>query len=728
MLSARGLFDYARRLCEAREHPERLERLFALAAAAQDRKPGSRGYGNLRWTWRDPGVTDANAVEFCMQDAAAIWIDHREWIPEPARQALRDVMEYAIQGCLRHRVPSSYTNIAVLNAANLIVLGELFGRPEVTAEGAGRLDALYLWTWQFGLREFCSPTYYGVDLDGLRFIESRARLESARRQARQLAQLVWTDIAANWYVPAQKLAGAHSRSYDYLAGLGSLDVNLRAAGWLESDGRPQPEKTATYWPPASLLEISRRVPRLVRQHWGTAPVESRTHWLCADVTLSTSGAGSGQDDARLTVDLPGDRRQPRCYFIPDGREDPCGKIRYETGSALHMKALHLTPFWAAAQRGPDALGLVVYRAEDLKAPEIVNLQSHMVLRRACDGLWLAGRRIESPAGTSSRPARWTLGAGQALVVKYATAALGVRVLWARRDDGRPAEAALVDDGNPHGVVRLTVEHRGDRRAVEAGAAFWVQVASGASTDKAFHAWRARFEKATVPSVQVSATALRFEVPGQQGPVSVDARSPLGQGDVRLQPEPTSAVLELDGHDIGRPMLEELDPARRARTCYGPLHPLAVPERGGIGWEAEAALVFHSMAVGDDPAASARRYVWQPPPAHDSTRAAGSVLWTIEVPRPGRYFLWGRVSAPDPQTDSFYVQVIAPGVTWPASTAWHLRSGPGWTWQVLSLNRAKTPEPLNLPAGPCRILLRPREPGTKLDRLWLGTDPADRPPL
>jgi len=53
MLGARSLFDYARKLCEAREHPERLQRVFQVAAGAQDRDPKSRGFGNLRWTWRD---------------------------------------------------------------------------------------------------------------------------------------------------------------------------------------------------------------------------------------------------------------------------------------------------------------------------------------------------------------------------------------------------------------------------------------------------------------------------------------------------------------------------------------------------------------------------------------------------------------------------------------------------------------------------------------------------
>lgn len=718
-LGARSLFDYGRKLCEAREHPKRLLRVFQLAAAAQDRDPQSRGFGNLRWTWRDPGVTDANAVEFCMQDALVVWIEHRQWLPEPSRIALRELMEYAIEGCLRHRVPSSYTNIAILNAANLIVLGEQFDRPDVTAEGAGRLDAYYLWTWQFGTREFCSPTYYGVDLDGLRFIQTYARFERARLQARAAWELIWSDIAANWYVPAQKLAGANSRSYDYLRGLGHLDRNLSAAGFLAADpSAPRPDPR--YEPPAALAELSRRLPRLVRQHWGIAPSESRTHWMHADITLSCTGAGSGYDDSRLTVDLPGDRQLPRCYFIPDGREDPYGKIRYETSTARHLKALHLKPFWAAAQRGPDALGLVVYRREDLAAPETVNVQSHMVLRASHDGLWLAGRPL------NAWPKRCCLAPGEALVVRYGTAGLGIRVPWARRGDGQAAEVALVDDGNPHGVVRLTIEHRAAEQTIEPAAIVWVQAGSGLADESSFGAWRARFEKATVPAAEISDKRLSFEVPGAEGPVAVSAWPPFEQGETLVVPEPSLAVLEVDGREIGRPILETLEPARSARSAIGTTNPLAVPAEGSVGFEAEAGLVFHGMAIADDPGASGGRHVWQPSSTRDGRRVLGSVLWAIRLSKPGRYYLWGRVSADNTESDSFYVQVVAPGLAWPARAAWHLRAAKAWNWQVLALDKGREARPLDLPAGVTLIWLRPREAGARLDRLWLSPNPKERP--
>ena len=162
----------------------------------------------------------------------------------------------------------------------------------------------------------------------------------------------------------------------------------------------------------------------------------------------------------LTIDLPGSRDAPRSYFIADGREDPYGRIRYETpGSAKHMKALHLDPFWAAAQQRRDALALVVYHNKELDAKLNFNVQSHLVLHGDLDGFWLRGRKIEIARGSKGKPARigveegdpWYCGRGRP---RWESACCG----RGGRTAGRP-RSRLVSDGNKFGVVRLTVEHR-----------------------------------------------------------------------------------------------------------------------------------------------------------------------------------------------------------------------------------------------------------------------------
>ncbi len=641
-VSTRTFYTYALALCESRQHPERLERLFQLAASVQDRVADSPGYGNFKWSWRDPGVTDTNSVEFCMHDALRIWLVHRDWLPQPASKLLLEALRYGGEGALRHRVATSYTNIALLNAANLIGLGEALARPEWSDEGYRRFDTFYLYTWQFGVHEYCSPTYYVCDLSGLLFTEARAKRESAREQARALLRLFWTDIAFNWFKPSEKFGGSQSRSYNYLYGLGGIDSQI----WLLG-GLPGPLPDASHvlttssgkWSPPSELIIQSLTPhtRLIRQRWGVKPSEFRTHMMYEDVTLGTSGAAYGSQDLPLTIDLPGSRTSARSYFIADGREDPYGKIKYETSSAKHMKALHLLPFWAAAQDRSDAVGLVVYRPQDLKEANIVNLQSHLVLRRDMDSFWLRGKKLPMKSAAKNKPVRTPIKPGEALVLRKGTAAVGIRVLWTRGQDGQPASIALVDDGNKFGVVRLTIEHRHEVRLAEAAAAIWVRIGSGLADDNAFDAWCRRFQEARPTQFDVSTNHLGIVVPGEAGPVAISVDAPFGQGRITLQPAPPAGILELDGKEIGRPLLAGLEPAISCKISQD--RPVNVPPAGSVRWEAEDGLVFPSMIVGDDKQASGGRYLWEPLAADATGRPKGYALWPLEVAQAGKYYLW-----------------------------------------------------------------------------------------
>lgn len=723
MMGLRSLFGYMLRLCESRQHPERMARLCQLAAKAQDRDPKSPGYGNLKWTWRDKGVTDYNAVEFVTQDAAIIWMQHRDWLPEPVRTMVREILTLNIEGCLRHQVPVSYTNIAVLNAANLIALGEMFERPEVADEGYWRLDAICLWTWAYGTHEYCSPTYYAVNLNGMNFIRSHAQRERGRRQAEAMLDLLWFDIALNWFTPAGRLSGAHSRSYDYLHGLG--DLNAHVERWLGA-GKQSAAGADAWSPPAPLRELCEgQYPRLVRQAWGIRPSQSRTHVLYPDITLSCAGAMYGSQDITLAADLPGDQSLVRCYFIPDGREDPYGKKRYETSSARHLKALHLAPFWAGAQRNRDALGLAIYRPQDLTGQEVFNLQSHFVLRRGVDELWLGDRKVELQNPKEQERKSIALADGQTLIVRRGTAALGIRLVWARAQNGQPVGASLVDDGNAWGALRLTVEHRREHPSAEAGVAFWVRIGSGLKTQEAFAQWRKRFNEARPTRVEADAKQVRLEVPGEDGPVAVCAAAPYGLGGgVALQPEPSRGVLEFDGRDLGRPSLERIEPIRAFRGKPNPLTPIRVEPDHGTYWEAEAGLIFPGMTIADDPLASGKQYVWQPD--EKSSHPKGSVTWAFEVPKAGRYYLWGRVQAPDSSHDSFGVWLIGDGCPWPAKTGWHIPDDPQWRWRPVCLEKSRTPIALELSAGTCHLQFTLREPGTKVDRLFLTADPNEKP--
>jgi len=555
-LTSRGLFAYALVLCEARQHPERLDRLFALAEQMQDRDPKSRSYGNFWWSMRDGKVLDYNAVDFSMRGGALLWLKHRDFIPETARLRLEKLLELSVQGCLRHKVPSSYSNIAIMNAGDLILLGEALGQPDVAEEGYARLEKLFRYTQTAGIHEFDSPTYTGVDLDGLGMIEMFCQRATGRTQARVLLELFWTDIALNWFLPAQKLAGAQSRTYDYLRGLGELDRQLAMNDWLAV---PLPmdidaifSAQARWHPPQKDRALAGQFPRLVRQSWGTNWWDSRTHFLLPDITLScTASSYGGRMDMPLTADWPGQRKSVRGYFIADGRDDAYGQKKIPAGA--HEKTFHLDPFWTAAQRNTDALGLVIYRSKDIPT-NAVTLVSNFVLPLAADGFWIGERRVNFSTNT---PSRLPVSPGEAVVIRKSSAALGLRVPWSRGLDGRTASVFLIYDGNAFGAVRLAVEHvgPGDQprfTGINAGAAFWLRAGSGLKTDADFTQWRQHFAETGV-EVEAKPDHLKLKIAGADGPVALAAGAPWSAPQ-SLEPTPARAVLELNGADIGAKIL------------------------------------------------------------------------------------------------------------------------------------------------------------------------------
>jgi hypothetical protein len=681
-------------------------------------------------------VTDTNAVEFSMQDALLMQIRHGEWLPPSVKKELGELMRLGVEGCLRHRVPTDYTNIAILNAGNLIVLGERLDRPDAAREGYRRLDAICVRTAVLGVHEFCSPTYYGTDLNGLLLIHTYARGQRQRRQAEALLQLFWTDIAANWFPMAQRLGGCHSRSYDYLRGLGGLDWHLWVHGWLESQSTGSAERREPWseeWsPPASLVEMGQQqFPRWVRQHWGILPAESRSQILYRDVALSCCGAGYSGQDSTLVVDLPGGRELPRCYFIPDGREDPYGKKTLETGSARHPKALHMQPFWAGTQRLGDALGLVIYRGRDLAATEVFRVQSHFVLRRTAD-IWLDGKHLTMPAGTASKPAQVPVPLGHSLVLRYGSAAVAVRVPWSFVRSETPAMASLVDDGNAWNCLRLTVDH-GRRADLEktaagemvAGAAFWIRIGSELTRDADFDAWRKDFDQLKRCIVAQSAQRIQVEAPGKDGPLSIAVDRPWDQAArVQLVPKPYQGVLEVGGKELGRPLLAAVEPLCSFPPGTGPLGCMTVPEGKDFFWEAESGMVLPGMDIGEDAEASGHRCVGQKP--SPIGQPSGIVTWSLVIERPGRYWLWARVRSADARYGAFSFQAVGEeGAVMPAAT-WLLRSAGVWRWQPLQFEGAKFPAALDLSKGVCRIQLQTRQSGTMIDQLMLTADPHGQP--
>jgi len=283
-----------------------------------------------------------------------------------------------------------------------------------------------------------------------------------------------------------------------------------------------------------------------------------------DITLGCSGKAYGVMDLPLTVSLPGDRAESRCYFIADGREDPYGKRKFSVGSAGHTKALHLAPLWAGASGGDEAMAFALYSDTVVKRPNVTNLQSHFVFRRP-DAMYIGPKRCAAPA---------RLAAGEILTLRYGSAALAVCIPWASRTDLTPASIKVVDDGNPHNVLRLTADHFAGKKTHEPGTplpgvAIWVRIGSGLDRNK-FEKWR---DELVDPQFTVTPETLKFSSAGGRGPVSLTIDRPWeSRRKVRSKPAPPGGILSVNGKELGRGILESLESVRRleASEKKGPI--------------------------------------------------------------------------------------------------------------------------------------------------------------
>ena len=279
---------------------------------------------------------------------------------------------------------------------NQIALGEALDKPELSAAGYRSLDEWLDYTRRYGVVEYNSPTYYGVDLDALGLIARFAKQPAGRDAATRGLRYFWTEIAANWYQPGHRLGGAHSRDYDYLTGHGELDRNLVRAGWFDDPEMPETifDQLCQWNPPAELHALALATPRTVYQRWGEEPSQWASQYVGRRYSIGVAGATYHNMDKPLAVNLPGGPEMPIVSFFLDGRDDPYGHERINTAGG-HPKSLHLMPLLSSVQRGSEVLLLAADNDRTRKATKtekyLTCLLSHVILPTAAE-LWVDDKR------------------------------------------------------------------------------------------------------------------------------------------------------------------------------------------------------------------------------------------------------------------------------------------------------------------------------------------------
>ncbi|WP_316976649.1 hypothetical protein [Shumkonia mesophila] len=367
----------------------------AALADLQDTDSASKSYGNVRWYHGDATVVDYNGVEFTTRMAMVAWILFRERMAEQPRQRLESLLRLARTGIVNHKVSVAYTNIYLMKAWNLIALGEQFDDPKLAEEGRSHLRQWLAFTARVGITEYLSPDYYYVDLENLALIANLARSEEARALARRGLDIVWTDVALNWYRPAERLGGPHSRSYNRLFNSGRLDDFAARAGWTAGGQRRRfgPFADAAWVPPSAMARHwwDAPRPRFVTARFGEAPHRRYSHYLGNGFSIASAESHSTHhDNALLMINLGGGRDVPVINAFMDGRRDHYGLNRTLEAGSGHMKAMHLAPFIASVQNGPEVL--FVAAVQDGRGE--LTAQETVITLPADADYWLDGRPLD----------------------------------------------------------------------------------------------------------------------------------------------------------------------------------------------------------------------------------------------------------------------------------------------------------------------------------------------
>lgn len=717
--SSRNLFRFALEACEFNWRPDLVEKALEVAEQMQDRDPESRTYGNFRWYWLNDRPHDLNAVEFSMEAGILVWMYHRDKLTPKAAESLERLIRLSIEGIRRHNVPESYTNIYLMKTWNCIAIGENLPAPDLAEEGYEMLDRWLQFTWEAGIHEYISPTYTGVDMPCVALIANHAKRERERRFARAILDYFWMSVAANWYAPAQRLGGAHSRDYDYVTGHGLIEhyIHFNVEGWVD----PRPLGTlATFFkyaastPPQDMIAQLKK-PRFIRQSWGLTPWENAAHYLGQSVSIGSAGANYGPMDKILSVNMPGRREEPVVNYLMDARNDPYGQSKFAMGESGHSKALHLQPFVTRVHRGPEVLMLTSTHPSDqmfkVRAPNATCLLSHLVM--PYEARMYIGAQGDVVDCVDSMPVGY-----RPFFIRKQDTAMGVRFLYATSEasDKAPIDLVVEPTGR-HALMRLTATHSDQPPQKRATTVLWVRAAEGLD-DAGFAAFRKAFadSKAEV-SFDYDKTIVRAD--GLEGEMRLVANLQRGlalerQGEEAKAEERLFAV---DGRDFGREILGDLEPVIKHREI------LKAAKDGGEAvakaeevCEAEATpLVVKPFQVGKSRGASGGKFVSVPNNATGT--ALAKAVYYISIPQDGDYYLHARLLTPTPSDDSYFISVEQNNVPVLLRFAWHTGSYTDWTWATLK--KDANPMALPLKKGPAKVTFHCREDGSQLDAFTLS---------
>jgi hypothetical protein len=460
--STRDVPNAALLMLRAQRPVGEVEAMLDRAFNVQNMDPASKSYGSFPWQLTDTSVSDANAIEFTTQPMGAIFIRYGDRLSTGFLQKSRPHLEAAMVALSHHIVKVSYTNIFVMNTINTLILAQYLHDDASMARGRAQWDQWRAYTAASGIHEFNSPTYYATDLADLTYGHLYITDPTLHQQIVEAEDLIWTDICAHYFPAGQRLAGAESRTYQFLNGRGSLEMNLFLEGlfnmpadkftdpYLEKVAILENERPGAYRPSAAILALATQPERSIAMRYDANPAYVRTTYITPTFALGTSTGAYGAQDRMFAADLAG---APVAITVaPDVFGSPYG-VKKQKDKSGHSKPEHLPANLSAAQ--DKGLALLVFDLDPRAAAKGDEYATSLVLPAHPTEILLNGAAVK-PTGSLDQKAD----ANAVVALRFGGACFAARVFAAEPLDGKaPTYALRADsDGWHSGAIRFVVQH------------------------------------------------------------------------------------------------------------------------------------------------------------------------------------------------------------------------------------------------------------------------------
>ena len=181
----------------------------------QDTRPESFSYGNFLWYSGWDRALDPNAVSFIAPHLAHLYKHHRQDMPDALRDRLESALRLAVTGLNTHRATWGYTNIALLNIAGKVMIGDCLGDP--------RARDIAFWDWEewrnhtarLGMvTEYNSVCYTFVQIHALAMMLTCDVDPAFLTEVRSVLRHLLSAMLLDFHPAVGRITGPQSRAYE----------------------------------------------------------------------------------------------------------------------------------------------------------------------------------------------------------------------------------------------------------------------------------------------------------------------------------------------------------------------------------------------------------------------------------------------------------------------------------------------------------------------------------